>query len=160
MVISGADAEFMGETLVIAAAAYMCWCCHIDVFMAQNHEVMPCRPQRQNTARGRGAWALVSLAGIAIACTVAITFPFFSTVTAVIAALGDLAGAYSLPAIFLLVRAAVRHATLNLTQNPKPERINELCPVCLFVCVYVLSMCLVNGLHACMLACMHAAHEH
>ena len=69
-------------------------------------ECAPCRPQRQNTARGRGAWALVSLAGIAIACTVAITFPFFSTVTAVIAALGDLAGAYSLPAIFLLVRSA------------------------------------------------------
>ena len=49
----------------------------------------------------------MSLAGIAIACFVAITFPFFSTVTAVVAALGDLAGAYSLPAIFLLVRLGV-----------------------------------------------------
>ena len=99
----------------------------------------------------------MSLAGIAIACTVAITFPFFSTVTAVIAALGDLAGAYSLPAIFLLVRAAARRATLHLTQNPKPERINELCPVCLFACVSVLSMCLFNGLHACIHACSSRA---
>lgn len=85
--------------------------------MAPNYEYVLCRPQRQNTARGRGAWALVSLAGIAIACTVAITFPFFSTVTAVIAALGDLAGAYSLPAIFLLVRSAVPHAIFDLNLN-------------------------------------------
>ena len=74
----------------------------------------PCRPHRQNTARGRGAWALVSLAGVAIACTVAITFPFFSTVTAVIAALGDLAGAYALPALFVLVRAAAPRAVSRL----------------------------------------------
>lgn len=55
--------------------------------------------------RGRGAWAGVSLAGIALSCAVAVTFPFFSTVTAVVAALGDLAGAYTLPALFVLVRA-------------------------------------------------------
>ena len=100
----------------------ICWCCPPGVFVAPSEYAVlvpaharrygstPCRPQRQNTARGRGAWALVSLAGIAIACIVAITFPFFTTVTAVIAALGDLAGAYSLPAIFILVRTAVPHA--------------------------------------------------
>ncbi len=39
-------------------------------------------------------------------CTqVSVTFPFFSTVVAIIAALGDLAGAYALPALFVLVRA-------------------------------------------------------
>ncbi|KAK9836304.1 hypothetical protein WJX81_003609 [Elliptochloris bilobata] len=65
-------------------------------------------PERQGSAKGRGAWAVVSLAGIAIACTVAVTFPFFSTVTAVIAALGDLAGAYSLPALFVLAMVGSR----------------------------------------------------
>lgn len=64
------------------------------------------RPEQQRSARGRGAWAGVSLAGIALSCAVAVTFPFFSTVTAVVAALGDLAGAYTLPALFVLVRAA------------------------------------------------------
>ena len=34
---------------------------------------------------------------------VSVTFPFFSTVVAIIAALGDLAGAYALPALFVLV---------------------------------------------------------
>ena len=64
------------------------------------------RPEQQRSARGRGAWAGVSAAGIALSCAVAVTFPFFSTVTAVVAALGDLAGAYTLPALFVLVRAA------------------------------------------------------
>jgi hypothetical protein len=52
---------------------------------------------------GRAAWAVVSVAGVAISWLVSVTFPYFSTVMAVIAALGDLAGAYALPALFVLV---------------------------------------------------------
>jgi len=49
---------------------------------------------------------VVSIAGVALSWIVTITFPYFSTVMAIIAALGDLAGAYALPALFVLVRAA------------------------------------------------------
>jgi len=54
------------------------------------------------------------VAGIALACLVAVTFPFFSTVTAVIAALGDLSGAYALPALFVLARPQPRARALAI----------------------------------------------
>ena len=57
------------------------------------------------------------------------TFPFFSTVVAIIAALGDLAGAYALPALFVLVRPCVslldhcaRQSTLPIYLAPWRSR--------------------------------------
>lgn len=55
-------------------------------------------------AKGRGAWALVSLAGIALSCLGAILLPFFDILTAIMGALGNLMAAYALPALFVLVR--------------------------------------------------------
>ncbi len=62
------------------------------------------REEESSSWRGRGAWGLVSVAGIGLSWVVSVTFPYFSTVMAIIAALGDLAGAYALPALFVLVR--------------------------------------------------------
>jgi hypothetical protein len=67
-----------------------------------------CRPQNANTPQGRLSWFTFSCVGIAYSFAVASTFPFFSTVMAIIASLGDLAGAYTLPAIFVLVLAGPR----------------------------------------------------
>jgi solute carrier family 32 (vesicular inhibitory amino acid transporter) len=61
-----------------------------------------CRQENANTWRGRASWLTFSCLGIAYSFAVAATFPFFSTVMAIIASLGDLAGAYTLPAIFVL----------------------------------------------------------
>ena len=55
-------------------------------------------------ARGRGAWALVSLAGIAVSCLGAILLPYFDILAAIMGALGNLVAAYALPALFVLVR--------------------------------------------------------
>ncbi len=72
------------------------------------HFVAPAvnRPEHERSARSRLAWAVTSVVGIAYSCAVSTTFPFFSTVVAIIAALGDLAGAYALPALFVLVTCA------------------------------------------------------
>lgn len=51
------------------------------------------------------SWLTFSCLGIAYSFGVAATFPFFSTVMAIIASLGDLASAYTLPALFVLVLA-------------------------------------------------------
>ena len=67
------------------------------------------RDEVSSSLKGRGAWAAVSTAGIALSWLVSVTFPYFSTVMAIIAALGDLAGAYALPALFVLVRAFPPH---------------------------------------------------
>ncbi len=61
------------------------------------------REGMDNSLAGRGAWAVVSVVGVGISCLVSVTFPYFSTVMAIIAALGDLAGAYALPALFVVV---------------------------------------------------------
>ncbi|CAL8466173.1 g5709 [Coccomyxa elongata] len=76
--------------------------------------------EESSSWRGRGAWALVSVAGIGLSWLVSVTFPYFSTVMAIIAALGDLAGAYALPALFVLY--LMRH------RLPKWERV-----LCYFV---------------------------
>ncbi|KAK9902167.1 hypothetical protein WJX75_006684 [Coccomyxa subellipsoidea] len=61
-----------------------------------------------SSLKGRAAWAAVSIAGIGLSWLVSVTFPYFSTVMAIIAALGDLAGAYALPALFVLYLMAHR----------------------------------------------------
>ena len=53
--------------------------------------------------KGRGAWALVSLTGIAVSCLGAILLPFFDILAAIMGALGNLVAAYALPALFVLV---------------------------------------------------------
>jgi hypothetical protein len=63
------------------------------------------RAEVSSSLKGRAAWAAVSIAGIGLSWLVSVTFPYFSTVMAIIAALGDLAGAYALPALFVLVRS-------------------------------------------------------
>eukprot|EP00884_Botryococcus_braunii_P015159 jgi/Botrbrau1/23644/Bobra.55_2s0030.1 len=74
------------------------------------HFVVPSMNQQENanTPQGRLSWFTFSCVGIAYSFAVASTFPFFSTVMAIIASLGDLAGAYTLPAIFVLVLAGPR----------------------------------------------------
>ena len=56
----------------------------------------------RNQVSGRMVWAVVTVIGIAFAFAVSVTFPFFSAVMALIAAIGDLAAAYALPALFSL----------------------------------------------------------
>lgn len=51
----------------------------------------------------RIAWAVTSVIGIALSGVVSVTVPFFDIIVAVIGALGDLAAAYALPALFVLV---------------------------------------------------------
>ena len=48
---------------------------------------------------------------------VAALLPFFSSLMAVIASLGDLAGAYALPALFVLVLAARSGSPLGRTES-------------------------------------------
>lgn len=54
---------------------------------------------------GRGAWTVVSLIGIAIACLIAIVLPYFDILAAIMGALGNLVAAYALPALLVLVSA-------------------------------------------------------
>ena len=65
-----------------------------------------CAPQVSHTTlqqtTGRLLWAVVTVIGIAFAFAVSVTFPYFSAVMALIAAIGDLAAAYALPALFSL----------------------------------------------------------
>lgn len=65
-----------------------------------------CAPQVSQTTLqqpiGRLIWAVVTIIGIAFAFAVSVTFPYFSSVMALIAAIGDLAAAYALPALFSL----------------------------------------------------------
>lgn len=51
-------------------------------------------------------WALASTLCVLYSVLVAALLPFFSSLMAVVASLGDLAGAYALPALFALVLAA------------------------------------------------------
>ena len=65
-------------------------------------------------AKGRGAWALVSLAGIAVSCLGAILLPYFDILAAIMGALGNLVAAYALPALFVLVRM---HSTCTMSHQ-------------------------------------------
>ncbi|CAL5228546.1 g11700 [Coccomyxa viridis] len=51
----------------------------------------------------RGAWAVTSVIGIALSGVISVSVPFFDVIVAAIGALGDLAAAYALPALFVLV---------------------------------------------------------
>ena len=53
-------------------------------------------------AAGRGPWLAATAACVAFSLAIAASLPYFSSLMAVIASLGDLAGAYALPALFLL----------------------------------------------------------
>ena len=48
---------------------------------------------------------MTSVIGIGLSCTVSVAVPFFDIIVAAIGALGDLAAAYALPALFVLVRS-------------------------------------------------------
>ena len=72
--------------------------------------------------KGRGAWALVSLAGIAASCLGAILLPHFDILAAIMGALGNLVAAYALPALFVLVSMLMQHlhhVTRERTRRPR-----------------------------------------
>ncbi len=46
---------------------------------------------------------MTSVIGIGLSCGVSVAVPFFDIIVAAIGALGDLAAAYALPALFVLV---------------------------------------------------------
>ena len=50
------------------------------------------------------AWGVTSMIGIALSGVISVSVPFFDVIVAAIGALGDLAAAYALPALFVLVR--------------------------------------------------------
>ena len=50
------------------------------------------------------AWGITSVIGIALSGVISVSVPFFDIIVAAIGALGDLAAAYALPALFVLVR--------------------------------------------------------
>lgn len=77
---------------------------HTTNYPCSTESPVYCREEESSSWKGRSAWGLVSIAGIGLSWVVSVTFPYFSTVMAIIAALGDLAGAYALPALFVLVR--------------------------------------------------------
>ncbi len=79
-------------------------------------------------AKGRGAWALVSLAGIAVSCLGAILLPYFDILAAIMGALGNLVAAYALPALFVLVRM---HSTCTILSDTG----HEACDVVAILCV-------------------------
>lgn len=47
---------------------------------------------------------MTSIVGIALSGVISVSVPFFDVIVAAIGALGDLAAAYALPALFALVR--------------------------------------------------------
>lgn len=57
---------------------------------------------------------MTSVVGIALSCVVSVTVPFFDIIVAAIGALGDLAAAYALPALFVLVQTPHRPITCSL----------------------------------------------
>ena len=63
---------------------------------------LPSREEDGEQKSSRAAWAVTSVVGIALSCVVSVTVPFFDIIVAVIGALGDLAAAYALPALFVL----------------------------------------------------------
>ena len=65
----------------------------------------------------RPAWAVTSIVGIGLSCVVSVTVPFFDIIVAAIGALGDLAAAYALPALFVLASSPapwLHHAEITL----------------------------------------------
>ena len=50
------------------------------------------------------AWGVTSVIGIALSGVISVSVPFFDIIVAATGALGDLAAAYALPALFVLVR--------------------------------------------------------
>ena len=63
---------------------------------------LPSREEDGEQKSSRAAWAVTSVIGIALSCVVSVTVPFFDIIVAAIGALGDLAAAYALPALFVL----------------------------------------------------------
>ncbi len=59
--------------------------------------------------------------GIALSGVISVSVPFFDVIVAAIGALGDLAAAYALPALFVLVRPLHfwRSVQMSLRYNPK-----------------------------------------
>ncbi len=87
-------------------------CCHEEALpnicksakplKAQATLPLPCREEDGEEKSSRPAWAVTSVIGIALSCVVSVTVPFFDIIVAAIGALGDLAAAYALPALFVL----------------------------------------------------------
>ncbi|CAK0786030.1 hypothetical protein CVIRNUC_009243 [Coccomyxa viridis] len=69
------------------------------------HLIAPSKQREEDGEEksSRPAWAVTSVIGIALSCVVSVTVPFFDIIVAAIGALGDLAAAYALPALFVLV---------------------------------------------------------
>ncbi len=59
---------------------------------------------------------MTSVIGIALSGVISVSVPFFDVIVAAIGALGDLAAAYALPALFVLVRDSRfwHHAEMTL----------------------------------------------
>ena len=87
----------------------------------------PCREEDGEQKSSRPAWAVTSVIGIALSCVVSVTVPFFDIIVAAIGALGDLAAAYALPALFVLASSPapwLHHAGLVLLRymcQPAPQ---------------------------------------
>ena len=94
------------------------------------HQVMPlptpvrfgCTLQSREEAGGeqqssRVAWAATSVIGIALSSVISVSVPFFDVIVAAIGALGDLAAAYALPALFVLVRRRRFWRTAQIAQK-------------------------------------------
>ena len=62
-----------------------------------------CREEGGEQKSSRVAWGVTSVIGIGLSCAVSVAVPFFDIIVAAIGALGDLAAAYALPALFVLV---------------------------------------------------------
>ena len=76
-------------------------CKSVSPLKAQAMLPLPSREEDGEQKSSRPAWAVTSVVGIALSCVVSVTIPFFDIVAA-IGALGDLAAAYALPALFVL----------------------------------------------------------
>ena len=87
---------------------------------------MHCREDSDGEQRSsRAAWAVTSIIGIALSGVISVSVPFFDVIVAAIGALGDLAAAYALPALFVLVRPSHfwRRVQMSLRYHPKQRNL-------------------------------------
>ena len=62
---------------------------------------------------------MTSVIGIGLSCAVSVAVPFFDIIVAAIGALGDLAAAYALPALFVLVSHLITMNLESVSQDRK-----------------------------------------
>lgn len=67
---------------------------------------------------------MTSVIGIGLSCAVSVAVPFFDIIIAAIGALGDLAAAYALPALFVLVSLTL--ITMNLESLSQDQKILDV----------------------------------